>query len=32
VHHAGLYFVCILWQYKNKIKRNILIPKWEFKI
>jgi hypothetical protein len=31
VHHAGLYFMCILWKYK-KIKGNILVPKWEFKI
>jgi hypothetical protein len=28
MHHAGFYFVCILWQYKNNIKRNILISKF----
>ena len=28
MHHVGLYFVCILWQYKSNIKRNILISKF----
>ena len=28
MHHTGLYFVCILWQYKNGVKRNILKSKF----
>jgi hypothetical protein len=28
MHHAGPYFVGILWQCKNNIKWNILISKF----
>jgi hypothetical protein len=27
MHHAGFYLVCILWQYKNNVTRNILSQK-----